>query len=239
MPFTFWVDGHAVVSRWYSFDVFRRIQSSSFFSEPVVLMFCGIWWGGQDSDFLRLGISAVATSRAQATGWSHLVMPDLPSTHGAGGLIGLDLGHRWFEVPQSVRTLLRLANPGVGPGFLRFFEDTCRWVLLGSEDIVAARFLDSIPGIRGERRESLEDAIQGVLGEMVQLIHKYRTATGGSAAGHGMRGAFAKRMEAAKEELIQVLDKRYAIRVLQPRVSKNHPGECYRAWLNRLRASEG
>ena len=154
LPLTFWSDGRALASRWYRPTVYEAVQKSPLFGEPltVALVFR---LPAAHPGWTMVDVTAVAASDEQL--WSVLRLAGLspwsaPIVHAGAGRPALHLGHRWF--PRSPElTGITTDGPEARQAFADHAEALLDHVLYGAPADVAARLFDSIPGIRGERRD--------------------------------------------------------------------------------------
>ena len=67
LPFTFWVDGHPVASRWYGTEVYRQVRTSALFAEPLRLVSLSTYPEGTPG-WMRTDVCAVGDSHRPGMG---------------------------------------------------------------------------------------------------------------------------------------------------------------------------
>jgi hypothetical protein len=156
LPFTFWVDGHPVASRWYGTEAYRPVRTSPLFAEPLRLVCLSIFPEATPG-WMRTDVCAVgdATDQVWAILDLHRSQPEaVPLVHAGEGRIAMPLGHHWVSIPDELRRALPNDTEDTRALAADFASRTVRWILQGDDGEVAERLLRSIPGIRGERVES-------------------------------------------------------------------------------------
>lgn len=153
-PLTFWVDGQPVASDWFDPGAARNIRESAFLTAPVELVLIATLPTAYPG-WVRVDLSAVATSHVQLQHLLDLLTArDAAPIHHAGhGRPGLLLGHHWDRLPDE----LRLIDPDDEDSHwavAHHFNGLFNRILYGDDPRAASRFLDSIPGIRGERPDA-------------------------------------------------------------------------------------
>lgn len=153
-PLTFWMDGHPVASDWFDPGVAKNIRESQFLATPVELVLIATPPQAHPG-WVRVDVSAVATSQPQL---QHLL--DLlytrhaaPLNHVGRGRPGLRLGHHWGRCIDAPRWI-HPADDETWDVFGRYCNEFFDRILYGDDPQAASRFLDSIPGIRGERPDA-------------------------------------------------------------------------------------
>jgi len=153
-PLTFWVDGQPVASDWFAPGAAKNIRESAFLTDPVELVLiaplpvaCPGW--------VRVDLSAVATSHVQL---QHLL--DLlnardaaPVNYVGRGRMGLLLGHHWDALPDELRWI-DAEDEESCQAVSHHCDGLFNRILYGDDTQAASRFLNSIPGIRGERPDA-------------------------------------------------------------------------------------
>jgi hypothetical protein len=154
IPLTFWVDGHAVASRWFGAQDYKEVTSSALFAEPVWLAFVATF-PTRTPGWMRVDVSAVGTSDDQVWGLLelHNACPSgVPLVHPGYGRVALPLGHRWVPLPDLIAECVPMDCEETRSIAAAFASETFLRILYGDDEEVAKRVLESIPGIRGERR---------------------------------------------------------------------------------------
>lgn len=152
VPLTFWVDRHPIASRWYEYGAYEAIKKSHFFSGPVTV-FSMAEFPRRTDGWMCMVLAAVGATNPQANELLRIHQAPLkaPIVHTTGGRFGLALGHHWIGVPVDVKR--HLSNDGAltRSYVAEFCSQVSRLIVHGSDEERATRFLESVPGIRGER----------------------------------------------------------------------------------------
>lgn len=153
LPLTFWVSGVPVASRWYPTEAYQRIRESALFAEPVQPVLVATF-PVSTPGWMRVDLSAVGQTHAQVGSLLDMFRAEpgpTPLVHATHGRIGLPLGHHWVLVPDELTERLPYLSEEVWTHASAFASETCDRILMGDDEQIARRFLQSIPGIGGER----------------------------------------------------------------------------------------
>lgn len=156
LPLTFWSHRHAVASAWYPCLAHKHILGSPFFRAEPHLAFVSIF-PREHPGWLRVNVAAISADTVQLKAFAGLLASlgeQLPFCDAGFGRLGLYLGHHWIPVPADLAARLREDCEETRVRVGAFTDDVNDRLLHGDEAEVASRLLNSIPGIRGERRDA-------------------------------------------------------------------------------------
>ena len=154
MPLTFWNGTHPVCSRWFPLGVAWELEWGAMFREELNVVFWADCETGAEVGQVRVRVLAVPWGSSH---FDSLLEADrrlggtLPLTDAGHSRLGLEIGVTWVQVPLG---LLSPRAPEFDDERKRELAPLCDEafdeILWGRPADIAARLLESIPGISRE-----------------------------------------------------------------------------------------
>ncbi|MFH1609291.1 MAG: hypothetical protein ABID40_01510 [Candidatus Bipolaricaulota bacterium] len=157
VPLTYWTDGRALACHWYWPSAQREIPRSPLFSEPVHLALTAIL-PVIEPEWMRVRVSVVGLTSDTIGELLRLFSDEriaAPLAHVGHGRIGLPLGFRWFRLTPELTRALPSDTDETRALAAAFAREAFDRIVFGDDAARAIRLLESIPGIRGERPDSV------------------------------------------------------------------------------------